>query len=491
MSLTTKAGLAGPGRPKGLGKSIGLATGPLLFAACQLAPTPSGIPGKAWTVVALIIWMIAWWVTEAVPIAATSLLPAVVPPLMGVLGSAEAASAYADPVIFLMLGGFLIAAAVEACGLHRRLALAIMAAVGPSPGRLLMGMMLATAFLSMWISNTAAVMMMIPLGIALTSQFVTEERTQRGIGFSTALMLGLAYSASAGGMATLIGSPPNAILAGVAEASLGQRVGFAEWFVYALPISLVLLAATWSYLFILVRRRGVTFSGDTRTLISDERAALGRMSTAELRVLVVFCLVALAWTLRPFLLEAILPSLTDTQIALAGALLLFVIPAGHCNGPRLLDWEGTKQLNYGVLILMGGGLSLAKAVESSGLGSWIASAATSLDVLGASLMVLATAATVSLLTQFVSNTAVATLFLPIAVSLAQALQTPPLPLMATVAVAASAAFMTPVATPPNAIVFASGQVRTSQMARTGFVLNIFAVLLITFMSILWLPLVWK
>ena len=479
------------GEATNVGKRIGLAAGPLLFAVCLLLPTPPDVPTKAWYVVALALWMVAWWVTEAVPMAATSLLPAVVPPLMGVMDATDAASPYADPVIFLMLGGFLIAAALQKWGLHRRFALALMRVLGQSPARLLLGLMSASAFLSMWISNTATVMMMLPMGLALASQLATVEKTKRGLGFSTALMLGIAYAASAGGIATLIGSPPNAIMAGVAEASLGRRLGFGEWLVFALPISLVLLVAIWAYLILMVRRRGVTLRGDTRTWIAAERSALGRATGAEWRVVAVFALVAIAWIIRPFLLEPIVPSLSDTTIVLVGALLLFVLPAGRWSGERLLDWAATRQVEYGVLILMGGGLSLARAVKISGLGEWIASSLGSLDVMETGVVVLITATIVTLLTQFVSNTAIATLFLPIAISLGEALGTPALPLMGTVAVAASAAFMTPVGTPPNAIVFSSGQVTMGQMARTGLVINIFSVLFITFMSIFWSPVVWR
>ena len=477
-------------RDRSLSRAIGMAAGPILFAIVLLIPAPSSVPEQAWSVVALIAWMIAWWVTEAVPIAVTSLLPALLPPLLGVLTPKEATEPYAEPVIFLMLGGFMIAVAIEQWGLHKRFAWGIMAAVGPSPGRLLLGIMLATAFLSMWISNTATVMMMVPLGIAITTQFATQESSKRGLGFSAALMLGIAFAGSAGGMGTLIGSPPNAIFAGVAKESLGRSIGFGEWFIFALPVAIILLVFVWAVIYFMVRRRGVTFGGDVREMVKEERAALGRIAGAELRVLIVFVLVAVAWIIRPFVLGDLVPNLTDTAIALSGAVLLFLIPSGRTRGERLLDWGSAKRINYGVLILMGGGLSLARSVKDSGLGDWLVESLSGLDVLSLGLILLITCAIVSILTQFVSNTAVATLFLPISISISESLGVAPLPLMATVALAASAAFVTPVATPPNAIVFASGEVSIGQMAKAGLIVNVVAILLVALMSLVWQPVVW-
>ncbi len=472
-------------------RAAGLAAGPVLFAAILAAPLPWDMPGAAEITVALVLWMVAWWVTQAVPIAVTSLLPLLVLPLSGVMRMTEAAAPYADPVIFLMLGGFIIAVAIEKHGLHRRMAFGIMTLVGLSPGRLLLGMMLATAFLSMWISNTATVMIMVPLVLAVTSQLPTEEAGGRGLRLAPALLLGVAFAGSAGGMATLIGSPPNAIMAGIAEASLGRRVGFGEWFVFAIPLTVVLLAAIWLLLALMMRRCGVCLAPSAAAAVRREREALGPMSRAEWLVLAVFAAVALVWVARPFLLEDAVPALTDGMVAVAGAILLFIIPQDLGRRRFLLHWEDTKNVNYGVLLLMGGGLSLAAAFQSSGLGDYVAQQMIALSALPRPLVLLILAAATIVLTNVASNTAMATLLIPIAISLGGVLGASPLSLMATVAVSASAAFVLPVATPPNAVVFASGGVTVGQMARTGVILSVIAALVVSAVSLYWLPLVFR
>ncbi len=350
-------------------------------------------------------------------------------------------------------------------------------------------MMLATAFLSMWISNTATVMIMVPLVLAVTSQLPLEETGRRGLGLAPALLLGVAFAGSAGGMATLIGSPPNAIMAGISEASLGRRIGFGEWFIFTIPLTVVLLAVIWLLLAAMMRRARVSLAAPAAQTVYQQRKALGPMSRAERRVLVVFSLVALVWVVRPFLLEPVLPGLTDAAVAIAGAMLLFVLPDDLRRRRFLLEWEDTKSVNYGILLLMGGGLALAAAFEASGLGDWIAAQLSALSTLPQPLIVLIVAVVMIGLTNIASNTAVATLLIPIAISLGEVLGSSPLSLMATVAVSASAAFVLPVATPPNAIVFSSGRVTVGQMARTGLLLSVIATLLVVAVSLYWLPLV--
>ncbi|USZ68706.1 DASS family sodium-coupled anion symporter [Halorussus salilacus] len=482
--------------------------GPALFAGVLLS-SPFDIPASANATLASTLWIAVWWVTEAIPIPATSLLPIVLFPLTGVVDAPAATAPYADQIVFLLLGGFLLALGIERWGLHRRIALTIMRFVGVRSDRLLLGFMTATAFLSMWISNSATAMLMVPIGAAVIgSVWAVDEREREMAGgaeqgnlvarirtdpddrpatdFGLALMLGIAYSASIGGVATLIGSPPNAVLAGVAESRLDVQVTFLDWLVFAGPLSFVFLLVTW---LLLVKLLGpeIPHETDLEAIIRTQREELGAMTRGERRVLLVFVLVAAGWLLRPFVLQPLFPAITDAVVAVVGGVLLFVVPADYENREFLLDWTETTRVPWGVLLLLGAGFSLANGFRESGLDAAIARGLAGIAGVPTVVLVLVIATVVVFLTEVTSNTATATVFMPITVGLGLTLGVSPLTLMATVALAASMAFMLPVATPPNAVVFGSGYVTVPQMSRTGLWLNLLGILAIVVLTYVWLP----
>jgi solute carrier family 13 (sodium-dependent dicarboxylate transporter), member 2/3/5 len=467
---------------------VGLIAGPLVFAAMLLAPAPAGLSPDGWRVAAAAVLMAVWWMTEALPIPATALLPLVLFPALGVLDMPQAAAPYANEIIFLFMGGFLIAAAMARWGLHRRMALRIVAAVGTAPRRLVLGFMVATAFLSMWISNTATVAMMLPIAIALAGMF--RPAGDGPYQFGTALMLGIAYAASIGGVATLIGTPPNAVFAAAAGELLHVQIGFFEWMLVGVPLAVVFVPVCWALLVGVLYRPG-PLAGDPDALIAQERAALGRPSRAEKMVFIVFVATALAWVMRApkamagFTvpgIQTLVPQVEDSTIAIAAAVLLFLLPVDWRRGVFVLDWRTASGIPWGVLLLFGGGLSLARAMSQSGLAAWIGGGVTGLSVLPALLVVGAVATLFVFLTEMTSNTATAAMAMPVMAGAGLALGIDPLLLMAIAALACSMAFMLPVATPPNAIVFGSGSVTIPQMARAGVWMNAVAILLLTLLA---------
>jgi sodium-dependent dicarboxylate transporter 2/3/5 len=443
-------------------------------------PPPAGLESEAWRVAAMAALMAVWWMTEAIPVAATALLPIALFPLLRVSGVTEAAAPYGNPLIFLFLGGFVIARAVERWNLHRRIALAVLAAVGTRPDRLIGGFMLATAGLSMWVSNTATTVMMLPIGLSVIGLLHRDiGRTKSGTGedrFALALLLGIAYSASIGGLATLIGTPPNALLAGFMEQTYGVTVGFFQWMLVGVPVSAVMLGTAWLLLTRVLFRHSSPEIEGAETLIAGEITKLGPMRREEKRVVAVFACVALLWVFRP-LFAHWLP-LTDPGIAILGALTMFLVPADLGRGVFLLDWDHAKGLPWGVLLLFGGGLSLARAIDGSGLAAWIGDLLTACAGWPAVAIVLLITALVVFLTELTSNTATAAVFLPVVASLGVCIGHNPLLFAVPAALAASCAFMMPVATPPNAIVFGSGMVTVPKMARAGILLNLAAILVI-------------
>jgi solute carrier family 13 (sodium-dependent dicarboxylate transporter), member 2/3/5 len=463
-----------PETPYNAGRWIGLALGPALFAALLALPAPAGLSPEAWRVAAVAVFMAVWWITEAIPVPATALLPIVLFPLLGVGSIADATAPYANPLIYLFLGGFLIALAMERCGLHRRIGLVILRFVGTRPDAIIGGFMIATAGLSMWISNTATTAMMLPVAIALVELVGEGEHTDRR--FATALMLGIAYGATLGGIATLIGTPPNALLAAYLGEVHGIEVGFAQWMAVGLPLTLVMLPLAWLLLTRVLFRLERTPIAGGRALIRDELAKLGPMSRAEKMVAGVFLTVALLWMFRPLIAGA-LPGLhvSDAGIAVAGGLLMFVLPSDFKRSEFLLTWRWAARLPWRVLLLFGGGLSLAAAIERSGLAAWLGGGLVALDTLPTVVLVLGVVALIIFLTELTSNMATTATFLPIIGSLALALDQNPAALAAVCALGASCAFMLPVATPPNAIVFGTGRITIPQMARVGLLLNVLAI----------------
>lgn len=421
--------------------------------------------------------MATWWITEALPIPATSLLPLFLFPLLGILPIQSAASPYANPVIYLFLGGFLIAAALERCGLHRRMALTILRLVGTQPSNLVGGFMIATAFLSMWVSNTATVVMMLPTALSVAKVADNEMEPAESRAFSKALLLGLAYAANIGGIGTLIGTPPNALLAGFMLETYQVSIGFVEWMIVGVPLVAVALPFTWLLLVRVLFPLGEARFSRGEAVIEREMAELGRTSRSEWIVGAITTLVALAWIFRP-LLARIIPGLSDAGIAIGGALLLFALPVSIRPWRRALDWESAEKLPWGVLILFGGGLSLASAISSSGVAEWIGTSIATWEGLSILVMIVIVTTVVIFLTELTSNTATAAAFLPIVASIAIGLGYSPLSLVIPAAIAASCAFMMPVATPPNAIVYGSGRVTIAEMARAGIWINLFMIVLI-------------
>ncbi len=479
---------------------LGLFLGPLIFFLLIILPPPGEMSPAAFRVLAVTCLMAVWWISEAIPIAATALLPVVLFPFLGVMSTGETTVSYAHHLIYLFLGGFLIAITMEKWNLHRRIALQTIRVVGVSPRRMILGFMLATAFLSMWISNTATAMMMLPIGLAVTGQFSRmqddrqsddECRQGKENHFGVGLMLGIAYAASIGGVATLIGTPPNAILAGMVENLYGISISFADWMAFGLPLSLTMLAIAWLYLTRLAHPCGLEAIPGAQQLISRELEELGPISRQETWVLVIFTTVALGWIARGFVDLPFLEIVNDSSIAMAGALLLFIIPSNLRRGEFLLDWKTAKGIPWDIIILFGGGFALAQGFSESGLTGWIAIQLTTLEGMPLIMIVGAVTLAVIFLTEVTSNTATATLVIPLMGAMAQAMGLNVFTLMVPAAIAASYAFMLPVATPPNAIVFSSRYVTIPQMARAGLWLNLIAVLLITLFVFFMLPLIWN
>ncbi|HMA15950.1 MAG: SLC13 family permease [Bacteroidota bacterium] len=458
---------------------LGLVGGPLAGAMLLLLPPPAGLEPAAWSVAAVTLLMVVWWITEALPVAATALVPIVAFPLLGVAGIGAATAPYAHPLIFLFLGGFLLAKAIERCNLHRRTALTILGAVGAAPHRLIGGFMAATAALSMWLSNTATAIMMLPIALAVIG-LLGPRQEAGGNRFAVALLLGIAYAASIGGIGTLIGTPPNALLAAFLAERYGIVIGFGRWMLFGLPLAAVLLALCWLLLTRVVFRVGRQPIPGAAETIAAELRGLGRASRDERMVAAVFATVAALWVLRPLINDALpMLGLSDTGIALLGGLALFAIPADLPRRRFLLDWEAAKTLPWGVLLLFGGGLSLASAIESSGLAAWIGALLEARAGWPVVAVVLLVTALVVFLTEVTSNTATASVFIPIAAGLGAGAAEAPLLYATAVALSASCAFMMPVATPPNAIVYASGELTIPQMARAGLWLNLVCIVVIT------------
>jgi len=478
--------------------AVGLLAGPVLFAAVLLLPLPDGMTPAGLHVAAVAVLMAVWWISGAIPIPATALLPIVLFPLLGVMSGGKVTQAYAHHLIYLFLGGFLIAVTMEKWHLHRRIALYTVRLVGLTPSRIVLGFMLATAMLSMWISNTAATMLMVTIGIAVLHELSDSGRHGSAalplppgqVHFGTVLMLAIAYAASIGGIATLIGTPPNAILAGVIERNYGYQLGFFEWMKFGLPFSTIALVLVWLYLTrVFLRGQSIDLPGGY-AVIAGQISQLGPMTREEKYVGTVLAGVAVLWILRGLVDAETLPMVRDSTIAMAGALVLFLIPVNIRKREFLLDWKTAVTIPWDVIILFGGGFALAQGFSDSGLTTWLAGRLSVLAGLDVVLIVAAVTALVIFLTEITSNTATAALLLPVTGALAAGVGVQPLGLMTVVVVAASCAFMLPVATPPNAIAFSSRYITIPQMMQAGFRLNLAGVLLITGFVYYVLPAVW-
>lgn len=468
----------------------GLWLGPAAFVLILVLPAPAGMGAAAHRVAALAVWMAAWWTTSAVPLEVTALLPLAALPLLGTGSVDRVAAPYANPVIFLFLGGFFLAAALERWDLHRRLAYGILGLVGTDRRRVVLAFMVTTGFVSMWISNTAAAVMMLPMAMAvLTLARESDAAAQSAAGTGTtprrddlgiALTLAIAYAASIGGIGTLIGTPPNAIYAAAVRQLYHTDVGFGDWMATALPLAAALLLVGWLLLTRLVYRTSGRIPG-LADRIRAERRALGRLAGPERFVLWVFVLAALAWVLRePKTLGALrvpglasfVPGLTDPGIAIIAAVLLFALPLSLRERRFALDWDTASRVPWGILLLFGGGLSLADAFQASGLAHWFGGLLSGLAGQPRFVVVLAVAGLFVWLSELTSNTALSAMAMPLLAGLSGGLGHSPLLLMHVATLANSLAFCLPVGTPPNAVVFATGAVTVPQMIRAGVWMNI-------------------
>lgn len=472
-------------------KSLGLVLGPFAFIIILAFFHPDGLSVEANAILASVTWMIIWWVTEALPIPVTAMLPLVLFPLSGGLDLSNTAAAYGHKFIFLFLGGFILAIAIERWNLHKRIALTIIYMVGTSVVNIILGFMLATAFLSMWISNTATSVMMLPIGLAIVTQLKDNPDTIENENriFGKALMLAIGYSATIGGIGTLIGTPPNLVFAGVFYELFNIEITFSQWIVFGLPISLTLLFICWYYL----TRFGFKFKQKEfpggRNEIKRQLDELGKMSFEEKLVALVFICTALAWISRSFLLKQILPSIDDTIIAIASAIVLFILPSKQ-KGRNLLVWREAVKLPWGILILFGGGMAIAAGFGGSGLAHWFGEQMALLKDVPLLMLVFLLVLFVNLITEVTSNMALTSMILPILAPLALVMDVNPYLLMVGATAASSCAFMLPISTPPNAVVFGSGYLSIPDMVKTGFWLNIISVVLIAIMVYFALPYLW-
>lgn len=472
---------------------IGLILGGLVFVTMLLLPAPATMSTSAWKTTALVTLMAIWWISEAVPIFATALLPIVLLPILDIAPVKDATAPYANPVIFLFMGGFFIALAVESHGLHRRIALWLLSKISPEPMFIVGGFMLATALISMWVSNSATALMMLPIGQSVVELVLSEEKNESvRKNFSAAMMLGIAYSASIGGLGTLVGTPPNALLAGFMNETYKVQVSFAQWAMLGVPLVFISLPLSWLLMTQWVFPLPKTQLRSSQKAIESQFKSLGAMSKGEKIVAVVFVVTALLWMLEP-LMKSWLPQVkfSDTGIAIFGAMLLFITPIDLKAGKFVLSLEQAKKMPFEVLILFGGGISLAQAIQKSGLSTFASQSFSSLSTAPTFWVVLLVTLVAVFATELIGNTSLAATLLPILAPVALAMGENPYLLLLPATFGVSCAFMLPVATPPNAIAYASGFITTEQMARAGFWLNVLFTILILILIFTLSPLIFE
>lgn len=474
---------------------IGFVAGPLLFLVTLVFFESSVLSPRAGAVIAGGVWMITWWISDAVPIPVTALLPMVLFTVTGVFSMGEATAPYASPIIFLFMGGFIIALAMEKRNLHRRIALSIIRLTGTSANGIILGFMLATAFLSMWISNTATSVMMLPIALSVINLLISADEMMDNTPyrrFALGLMLGIAYAANIGGTTTLIGTPPNVVMVGYIREFTGVEMSFGRWLLIGLPSCSLLLFLTYFLITRVLfphRLKQLAGSGE---LIESELQKLGPVSKAEKLVTVVFSITAFSWIFQQnvnealrfvFALEESVKVLNNTNIAMAGGILMFITPVKFSESEFVLDWKSTEKLPWGILLLFGGGLCLAKGMEKSGIIQWVGDAIAGNQQVEVWVIMLSLTAFTLFMTEITSNVALMVIFLPVVISIAETLQVAPLYLAIPVTIASSCAFMMPISTPPNAVVFSSGYIKIMEMARAGFLLNILAILILVLFGI--------
>jgi sodium-dependent dicarboxylate transporter 2/3/5 len=469
---------------------IGFYLGLILAIIILILPSSDSLPIEAQRAAAIFVWMGIWWATEAVPIAITALIPLVFFPLLGVASIEETSAPYANKNIYLFLGGFFLSIAIQKCNLHKRIALNVLNLTGTDGRSIIAGFMISSCFLSMWIMNTSTTVMLLPIGLAIISvvkESMTNLTESEKVNFQVALLLGIAYAANIGGIATLIGTAPNMTLNGFMEEQYNVSISFIDWMKVGLPVSLTLLPLAWLTLTRVSFPVSFEASSKTQDMITSMRSELGKIKTSEIRMLVIFLITAMLWITRDLINDIPgLGGLSDPGIAMMCGLALFLTPSKSTD-ENLLEWKDAQEgVPWGVLLLFGGGLSLAAAAQSTGLAEWIGS----LMPLGLSMILLVIMFTtlIIFLTELTSNLATTATFLPIAAMIATQFGFDPLLLTASIAIAASCAFMLPVATPPNAIVFGSELIKVPQMVRAGVVINLIAIVVVTMASIYLVPL---
>lgn len=465
--------------------------GPSVFLVLQALTPPTGMSESAFAMLGITLWMAIWWVSEAIPIGVTALLPIVLFPLTGSMELSTTTASFGHKYIFLYMGGFMLAIAIEKWNLHRRIALNVIKMIGTNISKIILGFMVATAFLSMWISNTATAVMMLPIAMSIVAQLKDNPATREdeNLIFGKVLMLGIAYSASIGGIATLIGTPPNLVFAGYMEEVYGIEITFWQWAKWGIPITVPLLFVSWFYLTrISFKFKQKEFPGGKEE-IDKLLHQLGPMKREEKIISVIFILTTLAWIGRSFLLEAFIPAIDDTIIAMCAGLVLFTIPSTDGKGP-LIGWEDAVKLPWGIILLFGGGMALASGLESTGLATWLGNQMSLLQGLSLIVLIAVIIAAVNFLTEITSNLATTAMLLPVLAPIALGLEIHPYMLTVATTVAASCAFMLPVATPPNAVVFGAGYLKISDMVRTGIWMNCISILFLILMVYFLLPLLW-
>ncbi len=486
--------------PAGLNfsKITGLVVAPVLFLYIiffvNLEP---GKPEITYTF-AIAMLMAIWWITEIIPLAVTALLPVVLFPIMGVMDGKAVSSAYFNHVIFLFIGGFMVALAMQKWDLHKRIAIRILMITGTSPARILLGFMLATAFLSMWISNTATAMMMVPILLSITKkleEFIPEKENNR---YTVGLLLGVAYSASIGGVATLVGTPPNLSFARIFQIMFpsAPEISFSSWFLFALPVTVVFFVMVWLYLYYMYKPRN-TVKSLKSVNFKRQYSYLGPTSYEQKAVGIVFVALAVLWLTRVGIkigtfnllgwssLLAVPEYINDGTVAIALSVVLFLIPSKSVKGTNIMDWETATFVPWNIVLLFGGGFALAGAFKVSGLSLWVGQQLVGIDMLHPIIIILMVSLTMTFLTELTSNTATTEMLLPVLAGISVSIEINPLLLMLPATISASMAFMLPVATPPNAIVFGSNRITVMQMARTGIILNLIGAVIITLITYFW------
>jgi sodium-dependent dicarboxylate transporter 2/3/5 len=451
--------------------------GPIFFSLSLFYSPFEFMDARTHQVVALVIWMLTWWITEFMPLPVTSMLPLVMLPTFSIVPMSSVIVPYSSSVIFLFLGGFIIALALEKWTLHRRIALFILKMMGGKADNIVLGFVIASAFLSMWISNTATAVMMLPIILSVVDMISknTNEDPKNIKNLKISMLLGMAYGANIGGMGTLIGTPPNAILAGYLRSTYNLEIGFLDWMLFAIPVVVIMLSLMYILVTKLVYPNKMGYIESFTQMVGKELKDMGSMKREERITLALFCSAAFLWITRSAINSLFDINLGDTSIAIFISILFFVIPTSKKSGERLLEWKDTAKLPWGVLLLFGGGLSIASALSGTGILNLFAGFITSIDGLSLSMLSVVLLLIIVSLTELMSNTALATIFLPVIASIGISFGLNPVVFAAPMILAMSCVFSLPMGTPPNAVIFASGELKISNMVKVGFILDPLAV----------------